>query len=65
MNVDVYLTPVTWVTKLYFESGDKNEKLLFLFAKQDKFIPFILAEVSNTLVIYFTVNVIEYLIPIK
>ena len=25
---------VTWVTKLYFENGDKNVRLLFCFAKQ-------------------------------
>ena len=31
---------VTWVTKLYFENGDKNVKLLFCFVKQDRFIPF-------------------------
>ena len=28
----------TWVAKLYFENGDKNVKLLFCFAKQDRFL---------------------------
>ena len=31
---------VTWVTKLYFENGDKNVKQLFCFVKQDRFTPF-------------------------
>ena len=32
---------VTWVTKLYFENGDKNIKILFCIAKQDQIVPFI------------------------
>ena len=31
---------VTWVTKQYFGNGDKNEKFLFCFAKQDQNVPF-------------------------
>ena len=27
---------VTWVTKLYFENGEKNVKLLFCLVKQDQ-----------------------------